>query len=89
MAQHSNDPPAEEEASRKELGCVLTAAVDALPLDLRTVFTLRIVEQLDTEQTAETLDLTTANVKTRLHRAKLQLRTWIDRQIGKESRQRR
>jgi RNA polymerase sigma-70 factor (ECF subfamily) len=79
--------PADEQASQNELRYVLAKAVDKLPADLRIVFALRMVEQLSTEQTAECLDLTPANVKVRLHRARLQLRTWIDRCIGEESRQ--
>jgi RNA polymerase sigma-70 factor, ECF subfamily len=46
-----------------------------------------MVEHLSTVQTAECLDLTPANIKVRLHRARLQLQSWIDRQIGEESRQ--
>jgi RNA polymerase sigma-70 factor (ECF subfamily) len=75
-----------EEASLKELGHVLAAAVDALPTELRIVFTLRMVERLSTEQTAESLGLTPANVKTRLHRARRALQSWIDRKIGEEAR---
>jgi RNA polymerase sigma-70 factor (ECF subfamily) len=76
-----------EEASRNELRHLLASAVDSLPPELRLVFTLRMVERLSTEQTAESLDLSAANVKIRLHRARALLRTWIDRRIGEESRQ--
>jgi RNA polymerase sigma-70 factor (ECF subfamily) len=78
---------APEEASRHELGNLLTRAVDALPEELRTVFMLRAVEELSTQETADCLDLTPENVKVRLHRARAQLCSWIDRQIGAESRQ--
>ena len=78
---------APSEASRRELGSVLSQAVDALPDDLRKVFTMRMVEQMDTDEVAECLELTPANVKVRLHRAKLRLRSWIDSQIGREARQ--
>lgn len=76
----------EREASMGELHDLLVRAVDALEPELRTVFTLRAVEGLDTETTAECLDLTPANVKVRLHRARERLRTWIDRAIGVEAR---
>lgn len=75
-----------EEASLKELRHLLVDAVDALPPDLRIVFTLRMVEQLSTEQTAECLSLTPSNVKVRLHRARSALQKWIDHRIGEESR---
>jgi RNA polymerase sigma-70 factor (ECF subfamily) len=87
MAVPSNHRDASDAASQKELNSVLARAVDALPHDLRVVFTMRMVEQLNTEETAECLELSTANVKTRLHRARTQLRSWIDHQIGEESRQ--
>jgi RNA polymerase sigma-70 factor (ECF subfamily) len=87
MAVPSNRRDASDAASQNELNSVLARAVDALPDDLRVVFTMRMVEQLSTEETAECLELSTANVKTRLHRARTQLRSWIDQQIGEESRQ--
>jgi RNA polymerase sigma-70 factor (ECF subfamily) len=71
----------------QELGSVLTGAVDALPDDLRTVFTLRLIEGLGTQETARSLELTEANVKTRLHRARTWLQRRIDRQIGPQVRQ--
>jgi RNA polymerase sigma-70 factor (ECF subfamily) len=75
-----------EEASLEELRCVLSDAVDALPIDLRAVFTLRMVERLSTHETAECLNLTPSNVKVRLHRSRALLRSWIDRRIGEETR---
>jgi RNA polymerase sigma-70 factor, ECF subfamily len=83
----TSDSDASDATSRRELANLLTRAVDSLPVELRTVFTLRIVEQLSTEQTADCLELTPANVKVLLHRARMKLRTWIDCQIGEESRQ--
>jgi RNA polymerase sigma-70 factor (ECF subfamily) len=87
MANYPDHRNASEDASQKELKVVLASAVDALPADLRIVFTMRMVEQLSTDETAECLALTPANVKVRLHRARLQLQAWIDRLIGKESRE--
>jgi RNA polymerase sigma-70 factor, ECF subfamily len=72
----------EEHACSRELEAVLTRAIDHLPSDLRTVFTMRMVEELDTEETAACLDITAANVKVRLHRARALLRQQIDDQIG-------
>lgn len=78
----SGELPPEQLASGKELGTLLAEAIDALPIDLRTVFVLRMVEGLDTQETAASLDLTPANVKVRLHRARAMLRERIDRQVG-------
>jgi RNA polymerase sigma-70 factor (ECF subfamily) len=78
---------AEQQASGRELGKVLTNAVDALPEDLRVVFALRMIQGLDTHESAGCLQLTEANVKVRLHRARTMLRDHIDEQIGVEVRQ--
>jgi RNA polymerase sigma-70 factor (ECF subfamily) len=52
----------------------LENAVDKLPHTLRVVFLLRDIEGLSTRETAEVLDLSEGAVKTRLSRARLQLR---------------
>jgi RNA polymerase sigma-70 factor (ECF subfamily) len=75
-----------DETSFGELGTVLTRAVDELPASLRAVFIMRVVEGLDTEHTAECLNLTASNVKTRLHRARSLLQRKIDNQIGRDVR---
>ncbi len=77
----------EEAANTRELGIILTQAVDELPDDLRTVFAMRMIEGLDTNETAACLDLTAANVKVRLHRARSLLRERIDERIGTTVRQ--
>jgi RNA polymerase sigma-70 factor (ECF subfamily) len=76
----------EDEASVKELGDVLAAAVDALPAELRAVFVLRAVEGLDTREAADCLELSESNVKIRLHRARAILQTWIDHRLGSDVR---
>ena len=58
----------------KELRDELEHAVAALPANLRTVFVLRDIEGLSTAEVADALNLTEANVKVRLHRARLALR---------------
>ena len=52
----------------------LEGAIARLPENLRAVFVLREMEGLSTEATAEVLNLSVDNVKTRLHRARLWLR---------------
>jgi RNA polymerase sigma-70 factor (ECF subfamily) len=79
-------PDSKGELSMHELRTILASAVEVLPVELRTVFMLRLVEGLDTQETAECLELTEANVKVRLHRARSMLQTWIDGQIGVEAR---
>lgn len=60
-------------AGRAQLRAMVEAAIDTLPQPFRCVFVLRMVEQLDTAETAYCLDLPPATVKTRLHRARLLL----------------
>jgi RNA polymerase sigma-70 factor (ECF subfamily) len=52
----------------------LEAAIAAMPPNLREVFVLRELEGLSGEETAAALGITLANVKVRLHRARLWLR---------------
>lgn len=68
------DENPEQRYSREELGEILNSAVESLAPAYRTVFVLRDVEDLSTEETAEALDLSIPAVKSRLLRARLQLR---------------
>lgn len=76
----------QESVSLSEIGKVISAEVEQLPADLRTVFVMRAVEELDTRETADCLDLSEANVKIRLHRARALLRERIDKRIGEDVR---
>jgi len=73
------DPDPEQQYSQEELHEILTGAIDELTPIYRTVFTLRDVDGLSTEETAEALDLTVPAVKSRLLRARLQLREKLTR----------
>jgi RNA polymerase sigma-70 factor (ECF subfamily) len=72
IAAWDEDP--EQRYSRDEINQILNQAVDSLAPPYRTVFVLRDVEELSTEETAEALDLSIPAVKSRLLRARLQLR---------------
>ena len=67
-------PNPEEQMARAELEDILRNAIRGLPPSFRTVFYLRDVEGLSTEETAEMLDLSEGAVKARLFRARLRLR---------------
>lgn len=82
MVPRMNSQEAEQKVDIKELGGILAKAVDELPDELRLVFAMRMVEGLDTNETAACLELTAANVKVRLHRARSLLRERIDERIG-------
>ena len=68
------DENPEQRYSRDEMNEILSNAVESLAPAYRTVFVLRDVEELSTEETAEALDLSIPAVKSRLLRARLQLR---------------
>lgn len=87
MVPRSTAASAEQKASANELGQVLTKAIDALPEDLRLVFAMRMIEGLDTSESASCLEISEANVKVRLHRARAMLRGVIDAAVGVEARQ--
>jgi RNA polymerase sigma-70 factor, ECF subfamily len=67
-------PNPEQQYARAELEGILQGAVNNLPPGFRTVFYLRDVEGLSTEETAEMLNLSVGAVKARLFRARLRLR---------------
>jgi len=77
----------EESLSRTELRESLTQAIDSLSETYRPVFVLRDVEGLSTEETAEMLNLSLPAVKSRLLRARLQLRQKLRRFLKKDDRQ--
>jgi len=63
-----------EALERKELRDALASALNSLPEKYRTVMMLRDVQQLSISETAQALGISEANVKTRLSRARLQMR---------------
>jgi RNA polymerase sigma-70 factor (ECF subfamily) len=78
----SKQPGPEEQASSQELRSVLTAAIDSLSQELRTVFVLREIEGLSTLETSEALQLTSEAVRVRFHRARQALRRAVEKQVG-------
>ena len=63
-----------EALEQRELREALTKALESLPEKYRTVLILRDVQHLSINETAKALGLSEANVKTRLSRARLQMR---------------
>jgi RNA polymerase sigma-70 factor (ECF subfamily) len=69
----------EQRYSREELAQILSESVESLRPPFRTVFVLRDIEELSTEETAEALGISVPAVKSRLLRARLQLREKLTR----------
>lgn len=63
-----------DQVLNEELSRTLKQAIAELPEKYRLVLVLRDIEGFSTEESAQILALTTANVKVRLHRARLFLR---------------
>lgn len=74
----------EQKYTQTELRAILDSAIDELQPIYRTVFMLRDVEDLSTEDTAEALGLSVPAVKSRLLRARLQLREKLTRTFKKK-----
>jgi RNA polymerase sigma factor (sigma-70 family) len=63
----------------KELGLVIETALTQVPIDYRMVFSLREINGLNVTETAEALNISEANVKVRLNRAKTMLKKEIEK----------
>lgn len=72
----------EDELLNGESKGALDAAVASLPESLRMVFLLRDIEGLSIKETADILNLTETNVKTRLLRARMSLREQLSTYYG-------
>jgi RNA polymerase sigma-70 factor (ECF subfamily) len=70
LYMNSNERDPERQTFDGEMKLLLERAFDALPGDYRSVFMLREIEGLSTAETADCLEISEENVKTRLHRAR-------------------
>jgi RNA polymerase sigma-70 factor, ECF subfamily len=77
-------PNPEQNYGQSELAEILRKTIQGLPHGFRIVFVLRDVDGLSTEETAETLGLSIPAVKSRLLRARLQLRERLSRYFRKK-----
>jgi RNA polymerase sigma-70 factor, ECF subfamily len=68
--------------AREQIRRLLEQAVAALPDPFRTVFVLREVEGMSSEDTAEVLGVPVATVKTRLHRSRRRLQQMLAPEVA-------
>ena len=73
----------EDGYAKSELQKLLTEAIEKLEPQYRMVFTLRDVEHVSTEETAQMLGLSVPTVKSRLMRARLKMRERLNRHFKK------
>jgi len=71
----------DDQVLRAELRDVIHQAIQELPEIYRAVILLRDVEELNTDEAAQVLDVTPESVKTRLHRARLAVRQKLDKYL--------
>ena len=76
-------PNPEQQYTRQEVQGILQRAIQSLALPYRAVFQLRDVEEFSTEETAQALAISVPAVKSRLLRARLQLREKLNRYFKK------
>jgi RNA polymerase sigma-70 factor (ECF subfamily) len=70
--------PADLEAESRELLSFVAAQIRALPFDYRAPLVLRDVEGWTNEEVADALDLSVPAAKSRIHRARMQLRQELE-----------
>jgi len=80
LMSESIDP--ERAAAQSQIRHLIERAIDDLPESFRVVFVMRDVEDMSIEETADFLGLAPATVKTRLHRARRQLRRALDEELA-------
>lgn len=73
-----------EKAINSELKVILEEVIGQLPEKYRTVFIMREVEDMDITETQECLNISEANVKVRLNRAKAMLKDSLTSYYKKE-----
>lgn len=73
---------ADDALDRARLARRVEALAERLPDDARELWALADVQHLSMAEIAELTGLHVANVKTRLHRARLQLREWLAAELG-------
>lgn len=78
----SPEPSQEKELGRRQVGQVLEKEIRRIPPLLRNVFILRDVEELPMADVAARLGITVAAAKSRLLRARQELRTRMEKHYG-------
>jgi RNA polymerase sigma-70 factor (ECF subfamily) len=75
---NGNELTADDELDLKQTQSCLQHAFEGLPDHYRAVYKMRAIEGRSAEETAAMLGISVANVKARLHRARLQVRRELD-----------
>jgi RNA polymerase sigma-70 factor (ECF subfamily) len=73
-----------EQLTHAEFRAQVHACIQQLPDGYRTILQLRDIEEFDTDQTAGILGISRSAVKTRLHRARVALRTLLEPALAEQ-----
>lgn len=68
----------ENDIESRELGIAINNCVDALPVKYSTVFKMKTIQNIDTEDICNELDISSSNLWVIIHRARLQLRKCME-----------
>lgn len=88
-AGHWRQPPSEwtdDKVSSAELAAFARQAIERLPRSQREVMTLRDVEGWESHDVCELLDISEANQRVLLHRARSKVRAYVEERQGPEVR---
>lgn len=75
-------PPPDLEFERRQLREFLREAIQKLPKEQRAVYELRDLQGYSGDEVARRLGISLAAQKSRLHRARTQVRTFLDRRLA-------
>jgi RNA polymerase sigma-70 factor (ECF subfamily) len=73
-----------DNAHNQDLKRIIEEALARIPFDHRMTYSMREINGLSTRETADLLNITDANVKVRLNRAKVMLRAEIEKRYSAE-----
>jgi RNA polymerase sigma-70 factor (ECF subfamily) len=76
------EPSPEEQVSRQQLRRMLNDAVEQLAPEYRRVYVMRDLEGRSGDEVARRLGITIAAQKSRLHRARAQVRAYLDQRLA-------
>jgi len=74
----SSAPEPEAEAAKTEMKTLLHTALNELPVDFREVYEMRDLQGIPGDEVARKLGISRGAMKSRLHRAREQIRTRLD-----------
>ena len=85
MQVAADQPSVEANAARNQMKALLQRAIESLPETERRVYELRDVEELGGAETAAELHISPAAMKSRLHRARANIRRYMDAALNPSS----